>query len=106
RRAGVGPWLATAAVLGLLLFGAGEDNIVWAFQITLVGALALGLVHLLLLDHDGPLDRRDAAGLAAGTLALMCSGIGLLMAMLAGGAALLRRGVRAALVHTVPLAAL
>jgi hypothetical protein len=106
RRAGVGPWIATVAAGSLLLFGSGEQDIVWAFQITFVGAFAFGLVHLLLADHDGPFDRRDWLGLAAGAAALMCSGIGITMAVLVGLAVLIRRGWRLALLHTVPLAVL
>ncbi len=106
RRAGVAPWVATAAAGSLLLFGAGEQNIVWGFQITFTGALAFGLVHLLLADHDGPVDRRDWLGLAAGAAALMCSGIGITMALVVGLAVLIRRGWRLAALHTVPLGAM
>jgi hypothetical protein len=103
RRAGVGPWVATVSALGLLLFGAGEDDIVWAFQIAFVSALAFGLAQLLLLDHEGPLDRGDWLGLCAGGLAIASSGIGIPMVIVAGVAALLLRGVRIALFHTLPL---
>ncbi|MGZ4692731.1 MAG: hypothetical protein ACXWA3_03800 [Acidimicrobiales bacterium] len=104
RRAGVRPWTATLVALGLLLFGAGNQNIVWAFQIGFVGAMAFGLGHLLMVDHDGPIDRRDLIGLGLGLLAVMSSGIGVSMVVVAGVAALLRRGWRAAALHTVPLA--
>jgi hypothetical protein len=105
RRAGVGPWVATVSAVGLILFGAGEDNIVWAFQIALVGALDFGLAQLLLLDHEGPLGRRDWLGLCAGGLALACSGVGITMAVVAGAAALVLRGAWIALFHTLPLLA-
>ena len=59
RRAGVGPWTATIVAAVFVLFGPGEENIVWAFQFTFVGAIMFGLVHLILSDHDGPVDRRD-----------------------------------------------
>ena len=49
-----------------VLFGPGEDNILWAFQIGFAGALVLGLTQLMLADHDGPIDRRDWLGLLAG----------------------------------------
>ncbi len=104
RRAGVGPWLATAAAASFILFGPGEQNIVWAFQIGFTGALTFGLAHLVLMDHDGPVDRRDAFGLAAGVLALLSSGVGVTMAIVAALATLGRRGWRVALLHTVPLA--
>lgn len=105
RRAGVRPWTATLVALTLLLFGAGSQNIVWAFQIGFVGSVAFGLGQVLLLDHDGPVDRRDAIGLGLGLLAIMSSGIGVTMVVVAGVAALLRRGWRVALLHTVPLGA-
>jgi hypothetical protein len=73
---------------------------------SLVGSLVFGLGHLLLADHDGPVDRRDWLGLAAGCAALMCSGVGVGMVIAVGIAVLIARGWRAALLHTVPLAAL
>src|SRR4029079_6783938 len=105
RRAGVRPWTATLVALSLLLFGAGSQNLVWAFQIGFVGSMAFGLGQVLLLDHEGPVDRRDVFGLGLGLLAIMSSGIGVSMVVVAGVAALLRRGWRVALLHTAPLAA-
>jgi len=102
-RAGVAPWTATATALVLVLFGRGASNILWPFQITYVGALVFGLTHLLLADHDGPLDRRDRLGLAAGAAALLCSGVAITMVIVVGIAVVIRRGVRVAAVHTVPL---
>jgi hypothetical protein len=104
RRAGVGPWLATGFAVVFVFFGSGAENILVAFQITFVGALAFGLTHLVLSDHDGPLGRRDWFGLAAGFAGLLCSGVALTMIGVVGLTALLRRGWRIALVHTVPLA--
>ena len=105
RRSGGGPWTSTAAAsMFVLLAGAGWQNIVWAFQITMVGSLVGGLAHLLLSDHDGRFDRRDAAGLALGGLGLLCSGAGVAMTLAVGLAVLLRRGWRMAALHTVPLA--
>lgn len=105
RRAGVSPWLATVACLPIVVFGAGSDNIVWAFQISNTGAVALGLVQLLLVDHDGPIGRRDLLGLLAGLAALMCSGVAVAMVAAVGLAVLVRRGWRAAALQVVPLAA-
>jgi hypothetical protein len=65
----------------------------------------LGLAHLLLADHDGPIDRRDWLGLLAGLVGLMTSAIAVPMAVIVGLAVLLRRGWRLALFHTAPLAA-
>jgi hypothetical protein len=104
RRAGVSPWVATAAASLFALFGAGGQDIIWAFQITFSGPLVLGLGQLLLADHDGPLDRRDWIGLVLGFGALLCSGVAIAMIGVVGLATLLRRGWRMALFHTAPLA--
>jgi hypothetical protein len=104
RRAGVRPWIATAAATLFVLFGAGSQDILIAFQITFSGALVLGLVQLLLADHDGPIGRRDALGLLAGFGALLCSDVAIVMIAVVGIACLLRRSWRAAALHTLPLA--
>jgi len=104
RRAGVRPWIATAAATLFVLFGAGSQDILIAFQITFSGALVFGLVQLLLADHDGPIDRRDALGLLAGFGALLCSDVAVVMIAVVGIACLLRRSWRAAALHTLPLA--
>ena len=106
RRAGVVPWIATIAASLFVLFGPGHENVIWAFQVGFVGSLVCGLAHLILADHDGPLDRRDAIGLLFGIAGLMSSGAGVTMAFVVGLAALLRRGWRAAAFHLVPLAVL
>ena len=106
RRSGAGPWTATICASVFVLFGAGAQDILWAFQITFTGALAFGLAHVLLADHAGPIDRRDWLGLGAGLLALMCSGVAITMVIVVGFATLLRRGWRIAALHTVPLGVL
>jgi hypothetical protein len=105
RRAGVDPWIATAAAGAFVLFGAGSQDILIAFQITFSGALVLGLVQLLLVDHAGPIDRRDGLALLAGLGALLCSDIAFVMIAAAGVAALARGRWRAALLQVVPLSA-
>jgi hypothetical protein len=66
----------------------------------------LGITHLLMADHDGPANGRDALGIGAGALSLMASGVGLPMVGIVGLAVLIRRGWVAAIYHTVPLALL
>src|SRR4051794_2505161 len=105
RRSGVNPWIATAAASLLALFGAGWENIVLPFQIAFTGAVAFGLVCLILADRDGPLAPRDGWALGAGVLALMCSGVGIVMVAVVGGTVLARRGSRVALAYVVPLGA-
>jgi hypothetical protein len=104
RRAGVGPWLATAAASALIFFGPGSEDIVWAFQVGFTGSVVFGLTQLLLCDHEGGLEWRDGLGVVAGVLALMSSGIGVVMALVVGLAMLLRRGWKIAAVLTAPLA--
>ena len=105
RRAGVRPWIATVAAGAFVLFGSGSQDILIAFQITFTGALVLGLIQLLLADHDGPIDRRDALALLAGLGALCCSDVAIVMIAAVGCSALLRRRWRAFALHTLPLAA-
>jgi hypothetical protein len=103
RRARVNPWISTVAASAFVLFGAASQNILWAFQIGFTGALVLGLVQLLLADHDGAIDRRDWLGVAAGAAALMTQGDAVTMVGVVGLAMLVKRGWRAAVVQTVPI---
>ncbi len=103
RRAKVRPWIAFAAVALFVLVGPGAKNAVWAFQMGFNGSLAWGLAHLLLADHGGRADRRDALGLVCGLLAIASSGVGISLAAGVGVAVLMRRGWRMALVHSAPL---
>ena len=102
RRAGADPWIATAAASLFALFGTGWANIIRPFQVTFVVSLVLGLVYLILVDHDGPFDRRDWLGLIAGLLALMTSAVAVVMIFLVGVLVLARRGWRLALLHVTP----
>jgi hypothetical protein len=105
RRVGVGPWIATGAAGAFVLFGPGQQNIIWAFQIGFTGSLVYGLAQLICSDHDGPVDWRDFAGIGFGVLSLMSSGVGVTMAMVAGMAIFVRRGWKVALLNVGPLAA-
>ena len=106
RRAGAQPWIATSAAALFALFGAGWVNILRPFQVTFTGALTFGLLQLILSDHDGRFDQRDGLAMVSGLVALMMSGVGVVMVMVVGIAVLLRRGWRPALVHVAPLAAI
>ncbi len=72
----------------------------------MVGSLTFGLAQLLLADHEGRRDWRDAAGLGFGALAVMSSGVGITMVGIVGLTLLLRRGWRVAALHVLPLAGL
>jgi hypothetical protein len=76
RRVGVHEWTATLVCSTLLVFGSGWENIVFAIQLTYNLSLLCFLAHLLLADHDGPPDRRDAIGVAIGLVGVMSSGFG------------------------------
>jgi hypothetical protein len=105
RRAGIAPWLATVYAGVFVFFGTGANNILYGFLIAFVGAFVFGMMQLILADHDGPIDRRDRIGILFGLCGLMCSGVAVSMVIVVGLAALIRRGWRAALFHTVPLGA-
>lgn len=104
RRVGVGPWIATFAAGAFVLFGPGQQNILQGVQISQVGSIALGFTHLILVDHDGRINRRDWLGLLCGLGSIMSSGLGPPMVAIVGLAAICRRGWRPALFNTLPLA--
>lgn len=105
RRSGADVWVATALAAVFCLLGAGWENLLWAFQSAILGSLLAGLVHLALVDRDGPVGRRDWLGAGVACLGLACSAVGVAMVGAVGLAVLLRRGVRAGLVAVVPPAA-
>ena len=80
------PWVAVGVTLIVLLFGSGFENLFWGAQIGFVGATAMGLGALLLLDDvptlPGP--GRTAAATGLLILAVMTSGYGLFMLGLVG----------------------
>lgn len=101
RGAGAEAWVATAVSALFLVLGTGADNISWAFQIGWVGALAPGLGMVLLALRRSR--RRLAAAWLLGVVSLMCSGLGPIMVAIAGLTALMRVGMRwAVLVVSVP----
>jgi hypothetical protein len=102
RRTLVHPWTTTLVCSGLLVFGAGWENIVFAIQITYGLSLLAFLLHVLLVDHDGPPDGRDVAGAGLALVGVMSSGFGPFF--LVGIAALLalRRRWLALAIATIP----
>ena len=89
----------------LVFFGSGYQDIVLPSQITLVGSVIFGLVHLRLADHEGPSTGATTSVSRPVSRALMCSGVGVSM-VIAVGIAVLICAAGAALLHTVPLAAI
>lgn len=105
NRAGVAPLVATALAAVFAVLGAGGENLLWAFQIGFVGSVAVGLLHILLVDHPGPFGRRDRLAWAVAIAGLLFSGISVTMTAISGLVVLLRRGARDALATVAPPAA-
>jgi hypothetical protein len=100
-----GPWPALMAATVLLFLGPAWQDLLWPFQIGLVGSVLCGVAMLLALDRDD--ERGDA--LACGLLILACgfSSLGLAFAVAAAVDVLQRRrdrGLRRAYLVAVPLA--
>jgi hypothetical protein len=92
---GAGRWVATACVAIFVGFGAGAENLTWAFQIGFVGSLLFGWAAVLLVSRRrSPLNEAAIAALLAASLA--CSTVGDAMLVAAAVVLLCRRGWRAA----------
>ena len=103
-RHGVDGWFAFAVAAVFLFYGAGSENILWAFQIGWMGSLAFGLVLLEVLTTLS--SARIWLGWIAGVGALMCSGVGVSMVAAGALSVLIRRrswrdALRVALVPAV-----
>jgi len=95
---------STCAVFAIL--GSGWENLTWAFQITQIGSVALGLAAVLITPEVGAFDRRDVWVWVLLIASLMFSGVGITMVVVVGVIALLRRGVKvAALAVSAPAVA-
>jgi hypothetical protein len=103
-RAGVAPWWATALTGVTILLGSGAENLFWAFQVGYLGAIAVALVAVLLVDRPTlTIGWSIVAGIVA-ILALPFSGTAL--PVLAGAAALswVRRGLLKSIAIFAPAA--
>jgi hypothetical protein len=103
-RVGVSPWTATILAGTLALFGSGWENIVFAIQLVYNLSLLAFLVHLMLIDHDGPPDYRDGLGVIAGLVAVSSSGFGPFFIVGTLVFTVLRRRWKAAAIATIPTA--
>ena len=91
-RAGVRPRLACAGAAMFAFFGSGAEVLTWSDAFGFAAPLAFGTAQLLLVDHEGPLDRRDVVGLGFGFLAIVSGGASLVMiGVIALSLALIRR---------------
>ena len=88
----------------LLVFGAGWENLVFAVQIVYNFSLLAFLGQMLLVDHDGPLDRRDGFGVLVSLIGVSSSGFGPFFGFGVGLLLVLRRRWLAAVVAVVPQA--
>jgi hypothetical protein len=75
-RHGVSAWTTTLVCTMLLVFGAGWQNLAFAIQITFNFTLLAFLLQLVLVDHDGPVDRRDYFASVLVLIGVMSSGFG------------------------------
>lgn len=84
-----GPLLALLAAALLLFLGPAAEDLLWSFQIGLIGSLTTGVGMLLALERDTPLRNVVACLLAVASIAL--SGLGVSFVAAAAVAVLLRR---------------
>jgi hypothetical protein len=103
-RVGVSPWTATILAGTFAVFGSGWENLVFAIQLVYNLSLLAFLVHLTLIDHEGPPDRRDAMGVVAGLVAVASSGFGPFFIVGTLLFMVLRRRWKAAAIATIPTA--
>jgi hypothetical protein len=104
RRFGVSAWISTLVTVLLLVFGAGWENLVFAVQITYNCSLLAFLGQMLLVDHDGPIDRRDGFGVLVSLIGVSSSGFGPFFGFGVAALLVLRRRWLAAVVAVVPQA--
>lgn len=97
---GLNRYVAVGVAAVLSVFGAGSENLLWAFQIGFVGSIALGLLQMILFDHEGQSTPRDAAGVGVGILNLMFSGMALPMIAAVGMFVAIKRRLRDAVLLT------
>ncbi len=104
RRLGVTAWISTLMTVVLLVFGGGWENLMFAVQIVYNFSLLAFLGQSLLVDHDGPVDRRDWIGAGISLIGVSSSGFGPFFAFGVGLLLVLRRRWQAAAVAVVPQA--
>lgn len=101
-RMGVGRVAALGGTVLFGLFGAGAENLSWAFQIGFIGSIALGLLQLLASERPSDSRWRNAVGPALGMLNVMTSGLALPMLATVGAMLTIQRRYRSALTNVVP----
>jgi len=102
RRNGVSEWTTTLVCSMLLVFGSGWENLVFAIQITYNFSLVAFLAQIVLVDHDGPVDRRDWIAVGLSLIGVMSSGFGPIFMVGVFVFLAMRRRWKALLVGLVP----
>ena len=97
----VGPWAALIVTALLLFMGLAWQNMVWAFQIGFVGSVLGGVAALVALDTPGR--RNDILACVALVFSIVCSSLGVPLALGVGAELLALRRRRALWVALVPL---
>ena len=101
-RVGTNPWIVTAAVAGFAVFGTGAENLLWAFQIGFIGALAVGLgAFLLALSTRPSLGVGSLAIVALVLFSLIWSGTAIPLVVATAALIFVRHGWRKALTVAV-----
>jgi hypothetical protein len=103
-RLDVSAWMTTLICSVLLVFGGGWENILFAIQITYNLSLLAFLAQFLLVDHDGPVDRRDWIGSGIAVIGVSSSGFGPFFAFGVGVLLAVRGRWKAAAIAVVPQA--
>lgn len=93
NRVGVAGWLATSLAALFMLLGAGAENLLWAFQIGFVGAMALGVAVVLILDRPDLGRGATIAVIALSVWSLTFSGTAVPVLIAGGLVSLARRGM-------------
>ncbi|MHA7987279.1 hypothetical protein ACX9R5_15885 [Rathayibacter sp. CAU 1779] len=93
-RVGVAPWIATAGSAVICFMGAGDENILWAFQVGFMGAMVFALLAMLLLTRPRFGPWTGIGVIACSLVALASSGTSLPILAGAGIVALVYRGWR------------
>jgi hypothetical protein len=105
NRVGVPAWGATIVGFLVVLLGAGAEDILWAFQFGFMGAVAIGLGIVLLLDRERLGAVRVVAVIMLAIVAPMFSGTFIPLLAAAAIVGLVRRGFLRTVVLFLPAAA-
>lgn len=96
----VGPRVATALAIPLLLLGAGSENLFWAIQFGFVGSVMFGVWGMVFIERTGRWSPMIASVLLLASL--MSSGMGLFFLIAAFGRTILDPSLRMRTLAVVP----